>query len=155
MYGPPETSTPVSSLLTRGRCSREIQPSGSEVPSRNTSAPGSSSSALGIAIGDRLDGHSITHLGPEGLEFGLDPLAVFLLESLVSQPLLEAIHSYESHSRSLRRSLARVLGDHQTMLQPILAVGQVHDADPTGRFELLPAIRTKVSSTMMSRFRSP
>jgi hypothetical protein len=91
-----------------------------------------------IAIGDRLDGHSITDLSPEGLEFGLDPLAVFLPELLILQPLLEVIHGHKSHGRFLRRSLARVPCDHQTMLQPILAVGQIHDADPTGGIRSAP-----------------
>ncbi len=93
----------MSSLLTKGRCWREIQPSGSEVRYRNTSVPSSSSLALGIAIDDGL--------------------AVFLLGPLVSLPLLEAIHGQESHSRFLWRRLARFLSDYQTILQPILAIG--------------------------------
>ena len=52
-----------------------------------------------------------TYLRPEGLEFGLDSLPVFLLKSLVLQPLLEAIHRHESHCRFLGRSLACVFGD--------------------------------------------
>src|ERR1035441_926722 len=50
--------------------------------------------SLGIAIRDRFDGHSITNLSPEGLEFSLDHLAVFLLKSLIFQPLFEAINGH-------------------------------------------------------------
>ena len=39
--------------------------------------------ALRIAVGDRLDGHAIANLSPEGLEFGLDSLAVLLPEPLI------------------------------------------------------------------------
>src|ERR1019366_9166470 len=65
--------------------------------------------ALGVAVGNRPDGHAITHLSPEGLEFSFDPLAVLLTEFLILYPLLEVIHGHESHSRFLRRSLDRVL----------------------------------------------
>jgi hypothetical protein len=84
-------------------------------------------------MGDRLDGHSITHLGPEGLKFSLDPLPVFLLDSLILQPLLEAIHGHESHCGFLGLNFDCVLRDDQAMLHPILVVGKVHDANPIGR----------------------
>src|ERR1022692_2280918 len=79
--------------------------------------------ALGVAVGNRFDGHAIANLSPEGLEFGLDSLTVFLLKSLIRQPLLEAIHGHESYCRFLRRSLRVVRGGDQAMLQPRLAVG--------------------------------
>jgi hypothetical protein len=45
--------------------------------------------ALRIAIGNGLDDHAVNNLSPEGLEFGLEPLAVSLLpELLILQPLL-------------------------------------------------------------------
>src|ERR1019366_2754259 len=94
--------------------------------------------ALRIAIRDRLDGHSITNLSPEGLEFSLDHLTVFLLKSLVFQPLFEAINGLESHSVFLRWRLPGVLRDHQTMFHPIATVGYVHDTDPIGSFRTAP-----------------
>ncbi len=39
--------------------------------------------ALRITVGDRFDGHAIANLSPEGLEFGLDSLAVLLPEPLI------------------------------------------------------------------------
>src|ERR1019366_8758411 len=75
--------------------------------------------ALRIAIRDRLDGHSISNLSPEGLEFGLDHLTDFLLKSLVFQPLLEAINGHESHSVFLGWRLSCVLRDHQPVLHAI------------------------------------
>src|ERR1017187_6432296 len=89
--------------------------------------------ALRIAIGDRLDGHAIADLSPEGLEFRLDPLAILLQKSLIRQTLFEVRYGYESYGRFLRRSLAFVLGDHEAVLHPILPVGQIYDADPIGR----------------------
>jgi hypothetical protein len=44
--------------------------------------------ALGIAIGNRLDGHAIANLSPEGLELRINPLAVLLPEILIFQSLL-------------------------------------------------------------------
>jgi hypothetical protein len=87
-----------------------------------------------IPIGDWLDDHAITNLSPEGFEFGLDPLAVLLAELLILQALLEVIRGHESHNRSLRQSRSCVLGTHQAMLHAVLTVGQVHNADPVGRF---------------------
>ena len=132
-YLPLETRMPVSSRVTADRCSRETQHSGSDFPSQEHLGSRLVLASLGIVIGDRLDGDPLADLVLKQLQLGFDPLAILLLESCVFQPLLKAIDCRQSHCGRLGCCLAGVFSSQQAMLQPILAIRHVHDAEPVGR----------------------